>query len=499
MLNGTRRPRHPEREGASIMIEATNIIPGAVRPERGQAVETVTSPADPTVPIGTYPLSDAQTAGAAVAAAAQARQAWRRTAGPERGNLLYRIAQDIDAQGEDLAQLASREMGKPIGETRGEAARAAAIFRYYAGEASRAIGDVIPSQQADTLQYSVRVPVGVVAAITPWNFPLAIPAWKVAPALAFGNTVVLKPAEWASLTGSALARIIAAALPPGVLTLVLGRGAQAGAALTAHSDVAAITFTGSSQSGRAVADAALAHGAKYQLEMGGKNAVIVHVDADLELAARLTVSGAMRSAGQKCTATSRAIVLSPVREAFTGILVRQLRELRWGDPLDPAAYLGPVVSRPQYDKVQDLIRTGNAEGARCLLGGPDDDPSHGYFVRPTLFDEVGPAMAIFQEEIFGPVLAISEASSLDDALRQANGVRYGLSASVFTRDLGVALRCVDELEVGLVRVNDETAGVELQAPFGGMKASSSHSREQGRAALEFFTETKTVAIRPPRG
>ncbi len=478
-----------------MTIEARNRIGDTFVPA-GRSAEA-RSPADPGRVLGTYPLSDGAAVSQAVAAARAALADWRARPGPERGNLLYAAADAIAARAQELAETASAEMGKPIGEARGEAERAVAIFRYYAGEASRPVGDVIPSQRRGTLQYTVRVPLGVVAAITPWNFPLAIPAWKIAPALAYGNTVVLKPAEWASLTAFRLVEALAAALPAGVLNLVTGLGGEAGKALLEAPDVAGITFTGSVATGRVVAEAALARGAKYQLEMGGKNPVIVAADADLDLAADLTVSGAMRSAGQKCTATSRAIVLAPVRAAFTDALSRRIAGLRVGDPLDPQTYVGPVVSRPQYEKVLSLVERGRAEGGRVLAGGGPAPAAErgGYFVAPTLFDAVDVGMTIFQEEIFGPVVAVSEAADLEDAIRQANAVRYGLSASVFTRSLETALAAVDSLEAGLVRVNEESAGVELQAPFGGMKASSSHSREQGRAAIEFFTDVKTVAIR----
>jgi acyl-CoA reductase-like NAD-dependent aldehyde dehydrogenase len=459
--------------------------------------EEVRSPADLDRVLGSWPRGGAQEVEAAVAAAAGALAAWRRLPGPERGQRLFEAAQALEAHRDELAELAAREMGKPIGEARGEAARAVALFRYYGGEGSRAVGEVIPSQRAGTLQYTVRVPVGVVGVITPWNFPLAIPAWKIAPALAYGNTVVFKPAEWSTLTAHRLVEIVAPHLPDGVLNMVCGTGGEAGEALVRHEGVHAVTFTGSVGVGRRIAEIALARGAKYQLEMGGKNPVIVDADADLELAADLTLSGAMRSAGQKCTATSRAIVLAQVRDAFRDALVRRMRELAVGDPLDPATYLGPVVSRPQYDKVLSAIERGRAEGARLVAGGgPHGGDRRGYFVAPTLFEDVAPSMSLFQEEIFGPVLGITVARDLDEAIAQANAVRYGLSASVFTRRLDVALRCVEELEVGLVRVNEETAGVELQAPFGGVKASSSHSREQGRAAIEFFTHVRTVAIRP---
>jgi acyl-CoA reductase-like NAD-dependent aldehyde dehydrogenase len=464
----------------------------------GQVNDVLRSPHDPRTVMGEVAWATPEEAKAAVAAAVAAQPAWEALGPVERGQRLFQAAAAVEAHVEELAQLAAGEMGKPVAEARGEAWRAVHILRYFAGEGWREHGSVIPAANPSTLQWTRRVPLGVVALICPWNFPLAIPAWKLAPALVYGNTVVLKPAEWASATAYALVRLIAGALPPGVLNLVVGAGRTVGQALVEDERVAGISFTGSTGVGASIAAAATARGAKYQLEMGGKNPVIVCDDADLERAVELTVSGAMRSAGQKCTATSRVIVLPRIRRAFTERLVERVKSLRQGDPRQEDTYLGPLVSAPQRDKVEHYIARGREEGARLLVGGgrPGGPLEYGYYVEPTVFDEVAPTMAIAQEEIFGPVVGIVPADTLDDAWRIANGVRYGLSASVMTRDLNTALEAVQRLQVGLVRVNEETAGVELQAPFGGMKQSSSHSREQGPAAREFYTQTQTVAIRP---
>lgn len=458
----------------------------------------VFNPARPHERIGSIGLSDSMAVSDAVAAARQALGAWKNLGPVNRGNLLYQAADAVARHSEELATLASREMGKPIVESRGEALRAAAILRYYAGEGFRALGDVIPAANAETLQYTMREPLGVVAIITPWNFPLAIPMWKIAPALVYGNTIVHKPAEWSSLVAVRMAELMQDVFPPGVVNVVLGLGHDAGEALVQHGDVDGISFTGSSTVGAHIAESATRRNIKYQTEMGGKNPVIVAEDANLELAVETVVSGAMRSAGQKCTATSRVIVMGSVHTAFRDRLSTRLAQLRVGDPLDPATYVGPVVSRSQRDKILQYIKIGQQEGASLIVGGVTEPAGlqEGYFVSPTLFDQVSPDATIAQEEIFGPVVGITVVDSVNDAISVANRVRYGLSASVFTQNLNTALTFVQAIEAGMVRVNEETAGVELQAPFGGLKSSSSHSREQGRAAMEFYTHVKTVAIRP---
>lgn len=457
----------------------------------------VINPARTGESLGTMGLSDAVHIDQAVGAAAMAWPAWKKLGLVARGNLLFRAADVVERHAPELAELASREMGKPIGEMRGEAMRAVAILRYYAGEGYRPLGDVIPAANADTLQYTTREPLGVVAIITPWNFPLAIPMWKMAPALIYGNAVVLKPAEWSSLSAVRLFELLGPLFPPGVINLVTGLGTEAGEALIQHPGVHGISFTGSSAVGAHIAAVATQRGIKYQTEMGGKNPVVVVSDANLDLAVETIVSGAMRSAGQKCTATSRIIAAREIHRELGERLADRIRSLKQGDPLDPDTYLGPVVSASQRDKIQGFIETGSREGARLLVGGAVTDASlkDGYYIAPTLFDDVAADATIAQEEIFGPVVGITVVESVQEAIRVANQVRYGLSASVFTRDLKTALTCVNEMEVGMVRVNEETAGVELQAPFGGVKASSSHSREQGRAAIEFYTHVKTVAIK----
>jgi acyl-CoA reductase-like NAD-dependent aldehyde dehydrogenase len=480
--------------------ECRNYIGGAwVTATSGKTLSRE-NPADWRETVGTYQDSTAEDVVAACDAAARAFPGWSGLAGPARGEFLRRAADILEARLEDVARTMTREMGKTIGEARGETRRGVTILRYFAQEGLREVGLTIPSADARTLMYTTRVPLGPVALITPWNFPVAIPMWKLAPALAYGNTVVLKPAGLATVTATRIVECLAdAGLPAGVLNLLGGSGGRIGSALAKNPHIHGISFTGSNAVGRQLAGDALERNTKYQLEMGGKNPVIVCEDADLAQAVELTVSGAMRSTGQKCTATSRAIVLQPVAQEFTDRVVARCRELKVGSGLDESVYMGPAVSRDQLETDLRYIQIGREEGARLLCGGGQpagEHYAHGYFVEPTVFDQVTPAMRIAQEEIFGPVLGITRASGMEEALALANDVTFGLSASIFTRDINRVLQFAASVDAGMVRVNGETAGVEPQAPFGGMKASSSHSREQGRAALEFFTSVKTVSFSP---
>ena len=456
-----------------------------------------TNPSDSSDVVGMVPDGSAEVVARAVAAAADAQTRWRRQSGPARAEYLYAWSAAIAARQEELAQAVCREVGKPIAEARGEVGRCLTILRYYAGEAVRPIGDVIPAQAAAALQYSLREPLGVVALITPWNFPLAIPLWKAAPALAFGNTVVLKPSELSSYTATLLADTARqAGVPPGVFNVVLGTGAAAGAPLLRASDVRGISFTGSARVGREVAAVAAERNVRYQTEMGGKNVVVVLDDADIERAATLTAAGAMRFAGQKCTATSRAIVMKGVEPQFLDALRTQVDALRIGPVTEPDAAVGPVITSRARDGIR---RTLDAAGAEVLHEAalPDGDAlADGNYLAPLVVRGTDPDAALAQQELFGPVLATFVAGSVDEAIALANRTPYGLSASLFTRDVRQALRWVQEVEAGLVRVNGDTTGVDPHAPFGGMKGSSSGSREQGPSAREFYTEIKTVQINP---
>jgi alpha-ketoglutaric semialdehyde dehydrogenase len=476
-----------------------NLINGEWKVSESGDVQPSLNPADRDEIVGYVQMSTKEEADKAVVAAKEAQKAWRKLAGSERGAFLYKAADILERRTDEIAECMTREMGKTFPEAKGETARGVALLRYYAGEGMRKVGDVIPSTDSNALMFTSRVPLGVVGVITPWNFPVAIPVWKMAPALIYGNTVVLKPAQEAAVTAAKVIECFEeAGLPKGVVNFVTGSGSIIGQALTDHPDVNGITFTGSNSVGKAIGQAALARGAKYQLEMGGKNPVIVAADADLDLAVEATISGAFRSTGQKCTATSRVIVEAEVFEDFKDRLVAKTKEITIGNGLIDGIWLGPCASEGQMKTVLSYIEKGKQEGARLLTGGSqltEEDLEKGYFVEPTIFDNVTSDMTIAQEEIFGPVIVLIQVNTLEDGLAIANDVQYGLSASIFTRNISSMLSFIEEMEAGLVRINAESAGVELQAPFGGMKQSSSHSREQGEAAKEFFTSIKTVFVK----
>ncbi|MDR7080028.1 aldehyde dehydrogenase (NAD+) [Neobacillus niacini] len=476
-----------------------NYINGEWVASSNQEVDSSISPANSKEIVGYIQRSTKEDLDEAVAAAKIAQIQWRKLSGVTRGDFLYKVANVIEQNIDDIAETMTREMGKTFPEAKGETARGVAILRYYAGEGMRKVGDVIPSTDADALMFTQRAPLGVVGVITPWNFPVAIPIWKMAPALVYGNTVVIKPAHETAVTAAKVIKCFAeAGLPAGVVNMVTGSGTIIGQGIVDHPDIAAITFTGSDQVGKAVGQGALARGAKYQLEMGGKNPVIVAADADLDLAVEATISGGLRSTGQKCTATSRVIVQSAVYEAFKEKLVEKIAQLKVGNGLSGETWMGPCASEKQLNTVLTYIEKGIAEGATLLYGGQrvvEPGLENGFYVEPTVFDQVTSDMTIAQEEIFGPVLALIKVNTLEEALEVANDVKFGLSASIFTKDIGNMLSFIKEMEAGLVRINSESAGVELQAPFGGMKQSSSHSREQGQAAIEFFTSIKTVFVK----
>jgi alpha-ketoglutaric semialdehyde dehydrogenase len=435
----------------------------------------------------------------AVSAAKSAKKSWRKLSGAQRGDFLFKAAEMIEKRMDEIAQTMTREMGKTFPEAKGETARAVAILRYYAGEGMRKIGDLIPSTDSEALMFTTRAPLGVVGVITPWNFPVAIPVWKMAPALIYGNTVVFKPAQETSVTAVKIVECFhEAGFPAGVVNLVTGSGSVIGQGMIDHEDINGITFTGSDQVGKRVGQGAFARGAKYQLEMGGKNPVIVASDADLDLAVEATISGGLRSTGQKCTATSRVIVVNEVYDEFKRKLLEKTAEITVGNGLDQGIWMGPSASESQFNTVLSYIEKGLDEGAELLFGGKrvmGDGLENGFYVQPTIFENVTSNMTIAQEEIFGPVLALIKVDSLEEAVEIANDVKFGLSASIFTQNIGNMLSFIEDMEAGLVRINAESAGVELQAPFGGMKQSSSHSREQGQAAIEFFTSVKTVFVK----
>ncbi|PAD46583.1 alpha-ketoglutaric semialdehyde dehydrogenase GucD [Shouchella clausii] len=477
-------------------MDAHNFIYGQWVPAvDGQTAKSI-NPGNLNDTVGTYQDSTEADVEQAVQAAQEAVKPWRKLSGAERGAFLYKTADIMEERLDEIAKTAAREMGKTLAETKGETLRGIAILRYYAGEGLRKNGDVIPASDAKALMYTTRVPLGVVAVITPWNFPIAIPLWKTAPAIIYGNTVVLKPASETAVTcAKVVACFEAAGLPPGVLNFITGSGAKVGQSLVEHHRVNAITFTGSNTTGKKIGQTALARGAKYQLEMGGKNPVIVAADADIEQAVDATLSGAFKSTGQKCTATSRAFVDRAVYSTFKKLLLEKTKEIVVGDSLDAKTWMGPLASQNQLANCLAYIEKGLSEKATLLTGGHAIDQEKGSFIEPTIFECRDHHSSIAQEEIFGPVLALFEVDGIEEALRLANDVPYGLSASIFTKDIANMLAFIEDMDAGLIRVNAESAGVELQAPFGGMKQSSSHSREQGEAAKEFFTATKTIFVK----
>ncbi|MEH7391444.1 alpha-ketoglutaric semialdehyde dehydrogenase GucD [Bacillus sp. JJ1474] len=448
--------------------------------------------------VGAYQLSSSNDFDKAATAARQAQKAWRKLAGNVRGDYLLKAASIMEERIDDIATAMTLEMGKTFPEAKGETARGVAILRYFAGEGMRSVGDVIPSTDSEALMFTTRVPLGVVGVITPWNFPVAIPMWKIAPALIYGNTVVLKPASETAVTSAKIIECLHdAGIPAGVVNLVTGSGSLIGPEMANHKEIDAITFTGSNSVGKQLAQIAVLRGIKYQLEMGGKNPVIVANDADLDLAVEATISGGLKSSGQKCTATSRVIVQQDVYEAFKGKLLEKVAAITVGDGMEAGTWMGPSASQGQLDTVLSAIEKGKSEGATLLLGGNEvkKEGLNGYFVEPTVFENVSSDMALAREEIFGPVLALMKVDTIEEALELANDSEYGLSASIFTTNISNMLSFINEMDAGLVRINAESAGVELQAPFGGMKQSSSHSREQGQAAKEFYTSIKTVFIK----
>jgi aldehyde dehydrogenase (NAD+) len=443
--------------------------------------------------LGEVVVSGRDEANAAVAAARAAFPAWKRTPAPKRGEILARAAVEMARRKEELARALTLEEGKTYAEALGEVQKSINNIEFQSGEGRRLNGETVPSELPSTFCWTQREPLGVVALVTPWNFPVAIPSWKLAPALVCGNTVVLKPASITPWTAKIIGEIFqAAGLPRGVLNIVFGPGSSVGQTLVEHPDVRALSFTGSNEVGlKLYTDGAATH-KKVQCEMGGKNPVIVLEDADLELAATATVQGAFGSSGQRCTATSRAIVTKSVAAEFTRLVVEKARALRLGDPMKPETNMGPVVDQHQFDSVWSYVEIGKKE-AKLALGG-EKVIDKGYFVSPTIFTGVKPNMRIAQEEVFGPVLAILEVDDFEQAMHVANDVKYGLTSSIFSRDVGRVFQYLEHIETGITHVNSPTVGGEAQLPFGGMKSTGVGGREMGRTAVEFFSEWKTVYV-----
>jgi aldehyde dehydrogenase (NAD+) len=404
----------------------------------------------------------------------------------------------MEDEKEALAQILTREEGKTLSESRGELQRSINVAEFCAGESRRLNGETIQSELPANFAYTIKQPLGVVACVTPWNFPVAIPVWKIAPALVAGNTVVFKPA---SLTPATAVRIVElfeeAGIPKGVLNLILGSGSEAGDEIIKHPAIKAVSFTGSNEIGIRMYEQVSSRGAKVQCEMGGKNPVVIMEDADMDLAVESTAQGAFGSSGQRCTATSRAVVMQDVADEFVERMAARAKSMRIGDGTDPQTEMGPSVDEGQFKTVLKYIDVGREDGATLVCGGKraeGDNLSKGYFVQPTVFDKVTPDMRIAREEIFGPVLSILRVKDFDEAMRVANDSEYGLSSSIFTNDAARIFRFVDEIETGMTHINSPTTGGEAHIPFGGIKSTGIGDREQGSTALDFYTELKVVYV-----
>ena len=457
------------------------------------------NPANTDETVGLFQSSNADDVNEACNAAAAARLAWADSPATKRGEYLFKAAELIESRLSQIGEEMTREEGKTLPEAIGETKRAINIFRYFGGEGSRQFTYQVPSERENVLCYTIRKPLGTVALITPWNFPIAIPAWKIAPALIAGNTVVIKPASLAPLSSYRLIEALhEAGIPPGVINYVTGSGGLVGDALTSNPEIRAVSFTGSTSVGGALYKKVSERRMRVQLEMGGKNPTVVLGDADLDYAADVLINGAFFSTGQKCTACSRAIIERSVYEPLVEKLVEKTRKLKVGNGLEPGVHIGPAVDADQLKTDLEYIDIAKNEGAQLLCGGKQltgDNYDKGYFIEPTIFSGVTSEMRIAQEEVFGPVLALMVAEDFDDALRLANDVRFGLSASIVSKDLTRVHKFINRIEAGLITVNLPTAGVEYQLPFGGTKESSFGMREQGPQALDFYSESRTVYLK----
>ena len=448
--------------------------------------------------IGIFPRSNADDVDRAVDAANEAFQEWRLVPAPKRGEILYRFANLLTEEKDDVTDLMSHEMGKVKAEAGGDVQEAIDMSLYMAGEGRRLFGQTTPSELRDKFNMSVRQPIGVVGAITPWNFPIAIPSWKIAPALVCGNTVVFKPATDTPALGERFVELFAeAGLPAGVLNIVHGGGGAVGDRLVKHPDVRVITLTGSRETGVEVMRNA-ADGLKHvHLELGGKNAIIVLDDADLELAVEGIVWSAFGTSGQRCTAASRVIVQEGVYEQLQSKLVAAAERMRLGPGWEDDTDVGPVINKRALEKIHSYTGIGKDEGAKLLTGGEaatDNGLDKGFFYRPTVFGDVDPQMRVAQEEIFGPTTALIRVRDVDEAIRVSNGIKYGLSSSIFTRDVNKAFRAMRDLEAGITYINAGTIGAEVHLPFGGTKDTGNGHREAGQAALDVFTEWKSIYV-----
>ncbi len=474
-----------------------NFIGGRWVASRSARTTERRNPADLDEVIGVIPLSTREETREVVAAAHAAFRAWRDTPAPVRGRIIAKTALLMEQQKEEIARLLTREEGKGLKDSLGEVQKSINILEFMAGEARRIAGETLPSELPRNFAYTIKQPLGVVAAITPWNFPVSIPVWKIAPALIAGNTVVFKPATLTPFTGAKVVELFEqAGVPAGVLNMVVGSGGEVGDELLQHPDVRAVSFTGSNEVGSELYAQGARGMKKCQCEMGGKNPLVVLADADLPLAVESAVFGAFASTGQRCTATSRVIVEESVADRFVAQLVARAEKFKVGNGLEPGVDMGPAVDESQLKTDLRYIEIGKKEarlmlGGRRLSGGAYD---RGHFVAPTIFDHVAADSVIAQDEIFGPVLSVIRVPGYEEALHAANSVRYGLSSSIYTTDAARFFDFIDRIETGITHVNSPTVGGEAQFPFGGMKATGVGLREMGRVAIDFYTELKTVYI-----
>jgi acyl-CoA reductase-like NAD-dependent aldehyde dehydrogenase len=481
------------------MRTCQNYIGGEWLPAKsGQKTQTV-NPADTREVVAEYPLSGREEAAAAIDAAKKAFPTWAATTPVARGRILGKASQILETRKKETAELLTREEGKTLAESTGEVQRAIDIFRFFGGISYTLGGQTIPHELPNQLLYTLRQPLGVVALITPWNFPIAISAWKMAPALVSGNAVIIKPATQAPAMTLEVAKALAeAGLPKGVLNVVIGEGRSVGNELAENREVVALSFTGSYTIGNQIYRQLAPRMARAQMEMGGKNPTLVLADADLDLAARLVAIAGFGLTGQACTATSRVIVERSVADAFTRKLVERARAIKVGNGLQEGVTMGPAVSKQQLGGNLEYVDGAVSEGAQLIYGGQrltDGEFAHGHFMQPTILDNVTPKMRIACEEVFGPVIGIIPVQDFDEAIAVANGVDVGLSASIVTRDLKKAMLYTERIEAGVVKVNQISTGLALQAPFGGVKKSSTDSfKEQGANAIDFYTRVKTVYL-----
>ncbi len=431
----------------------------------------------------------------AVESAHDAFDSWSSTPAPQRAKILFRAARLLEERKEELSRLLTVEMGKVRKEARGDVQEAIDIAYYAAGEGRRLFGETTPSELPEKFCMTLRRPIGVVGLITPWNFPIAIPAWKIMPALIAGNALVLKPASDTPIMSIELVKILAkAGLPKGVLNLVMGEGNKVGGAIVHNKKIRAISFTGSLETGKWIMSEAGKDMKKVSFELGGKNPIIVMDDANLSLAIDGVIWGAFGTTGQRCTAASRVIVHEKILPAFQKRLVERTKKLRLGNGLDEAVDVGPVINSSQLQKIAKYVEIGKNEGALLALGGKTVKPLPGYFFEPTIFTDVSPDMRIAREEIFGPVVSLLSAGNLDDAIHIANSVEYGLSSSIYTENIKNAFKAIEKIEAGITYINASTIGAEIHLPFGGVKSTGNGTREGGTTAIEEFTEIKTVYV-----